>query len=234
MISASKISVIIPCINEATNLSELIPLLLKFGGRSIEEIIVSDGGSTDDSREIANELGAKVIHCEKRSRAYQMNCAASHAKGDVLYFVHADTRPLQSFASDIQEALTKSHQAGCYRYQFQSDSLFLKINSWFTRFNGLLSGGGDQTLFITKALFEKLDGFDETYCIMEDFDLVRRVRKQTSFHIIPKSIQVSARKYESNSWLRVQIANLAAFCFFILKKPPTQIKGLYYKLLNHR
>jgi GT2 family glycosyltransferase len=110
----------------------------------------------------------------------------------------------------------------------------LKVNSWFTRFDGVFSGGGDQTLFIKKALFEDLNGFDEKYIIMEDFDLVRRIRQKTEFRIIPKSIKVSARKYENNSWLRVQLVNLTVFIYFLSNKQPSKIKNLYCRLLNHR
>lgn len=163
-----------------------------------------------------------------------MNTAAKIALGEVLYFVHADTRPLPSFFDDIKTSCSKRYLAGCYRYRFDSDDYLLKFNSWFTRFNGPFSGGGDQTLFIKKSLFEELNGFDEEYIIMEDFDLVRRIREKTEFRIIPKSIKVSARKYENNSWLRVQLANLAVFIYFLSNKQPSKIKILYCRLLNHR
>ncbi len=163
-----------------------------------------------------------------------MNAAAKISTGEVLYFVHADTRPLPSFSEDINSSISNGHLAGCYRYQFDSENYLLKINSWFTRFNGLFSGGGDQTLFVKKTFFEDLNGFDEEYTIMEDFDLVRRIREKTKFLIIPKSIKVSARKYENNSWLRVQLTNLVVFIYFLSNKQASKIKILYCSLLNHR
>jgi rSAM/selenodomain-associated transferase 2 len=230
-----KVSVIMPVLNEAENLTEIIPGLILFGNQNLAEIVVVDGGSTDGSREIAQSLGAKVLVSPIKSRAAQMNLGAQYAKGDVFYFIHADTRILPGYIEDLQEAIQKGEfHAGCYRFKFDSPKILLKINSWFTRFNGVMSGGGDQTLFILRSVFTELGGFDETYTIMEDFDLVRRIRRSHRFCIIPKSILVSARKYDNNSWLKVQVANLTVIILFFMKSPPTKLKSIYQKMLVHR
>ncbi len=228
------LSIIIPIYNEEENLKELLPLLIQNSPKSDREILVVDAASTDQSKELCHQLGVNYILASEASRATQMNKGAAVAKGSVLYFVHADSRPKESFFEDISLAISNGKKAGCYRYKFDSDSLMLKINGWFTRFNGLFAGGGDQTLFIQKSFFEELEGFDEEYCIMEDFDLVKRIKAVSDFYIIPKSIMVSARKYDENSWLRVQIANLVAFVYFMLKFPPAKIKSAYFQLLKHR
>jgi len=229
-----KISVIIPTLNEEENLKILIPLLFSNGNSEWIEVIVADANSNDQTRAISESLGANYISCPVKSRAAQRNAGAKISKGDVSYFVHADTRPLESFVADIKTSISVGYLAGCYRYRFDSENFLLKVNSWLTRFNGVFSGGGDQTLYIEKALFNDLNGFDEEYTIMEDFDLVRRIREITEFRILPKSIKVSARKYENNSWLKVQLANLAAFTYFLSNKQPSKIKNLYCRLLNNR
>jgi rSAM/selenodomain-associated transferase 2 len=228
-----KLSVIIPTLNEAENIKELIPFLKKQGGDFISEIIVVDGGSKDSTCIIAENLGARVLKSDTASRAVQMNLGAHHATANTLYFVHADTRPLGSFAIDLQKALIKGYKAGCYRYRFDSESFLLRLNSWFTRFNGLFSGGGDQTLFITRDFFDKLGGFDPKFCLMEDFELVKRIKKKTKFYIIPKTMTVSARKYRGNSWLRVQLANLYVFTLFHFGVAPEKLKYSYSILLHH-
>lgn len=220
--------------NEEENIKSLVPFIFSIENSEIIEVIVADANSTDHTQSIAKSLGAIYISCSAKSRAAQMNAGAKISKGDILYFVHADTKPLASFAEDIQTNIAKGNLAGCYRYRFDSDNLLLRANSYFTRFNGIFSGGGDQTLYIEKAFFYELNGFDEEYTIMEDFELVRRIREKIEFRIIPKSIKVSARKYENNSWLRVQLANLAVFIYFLSKKQPSKIKNLYCRLLNHR
>jgi rSAM/selenodomain-associated transferase 2 len=226
-----KLSVIIPTLNEAENIKELIPLLHKYGGDFITEIIVVDGGSEDKSCEIAQNLGARVLKSELSSRAVQLNLGANMATASTFYFVHADTRPLKSFATDLQKALIEGHKAGCFRYQFDSNTFLLRLNSWFTRFNGIFSGGGDQTLFITRDFFNTLGGYDVRFCFMEDFELVKRIKRKTKFHIIPKAITVSARKYRANSWLRVQLVNLFVFTLFHVGVAPEKLKRSYSILL---
>lgn len=234
MSSNFKISVIIPTLNEEENLKILIPLLFSNGNSERIEVIVADAESSDRTRAICESLGVIYISPSAKCRAVQMNAGAKISKGDVLYFVHADTRPLESFVADIEASILKGYLAGCYRYRFDSDNFLLKVNAWFTRFNGIFSGGGDQTLYIGKSFFNDLNGFDEEYTIMEDFDLVRRIREKTEFRIIPKSIKVSPRKYKNNNWLKVQLANLAVFIYFLSNKQPSKIKNLYCRLLNNR
>jgi rSAM/selenodomain-associated transferase 2 len=226
-----KLSVIIPTLNEAENIEELIPYLVKYGGDFISELIVVDGGSKDDTCQVAERLGAKVYHSEVKSRAVQLNLGASYATANILFFVHADTRPANSFAEDLQLAVIQGYKAGCFRYKFDSETFLLKINSWFTRYNGLFSGGGDQTLFITRDFFNTLDGYDSKFCLMEDFELVKRIKRKTKFHIIPKTMTVSARKYRENSWIRVQLANLTVFTLFHFGVAPEKLKKSYSILL---
>jgi rSAM/selenodomain-associated transferase 2 len=229
-----KLSIIIPVLNEAKNLIEMLPFFLNHKTKNNFEVIIVDGGSEDDSFEIASSFGIKALHSDKSSRACQMNLGARWSKGEILYFVHADTRILPSFYNDIIKAVDSGKSAGCFAYSFDSHSRLLKVNSWFTQFNGLLAGGGDQTLFVKREVFEALGGFDERYCIMEDFDFVRRLKKKYGFHVIPKKISVSARKYESNSWIRVQLVNLLMIVLFHFKTSPIKLKRLYSGLLRYR
>lgn len=232
MTETNKISVIIPCLNEEANLKELIPYLIKHGGGLLSEIVLADGGSKDSSVLIAESFGLLVVKTSICNRAMQLNLGAYHATGGILYFVHADSRPVKEFAKVILSTNSQGKQVGCFRYKFDSESRLLKLNSWFTRFNGLLSGGGDQTLFINKSFFDSLGGFDESFCVMEDFELVRRIRQKSDFHVLPNKITVSARKYIENSWLKVQLANFTAFSLFLLKVKPARIKSLYLNFLN--
>jgi rSAM/selenodomain-associated transferase 2 len=230
--SENTISIIIPVWNEANNLRELLPILLESKRHNVLEVLVIDGESTDESIDIAKRCNASVISSPLKSRAVQLNFGAKHANGEILYFIHADSRPLLSFEEDILHEISIGNEAGCYRYKFDSSSKLLKLNSWFTRFNGIFAGGGDQTLFISKSLFNDLGGYDERFTIMEDFELVKRIRKVTKFKVIQKSILVSARKYETNSWLSVQWANFLAIMAFKMGVPPESIKTLYSSRLN--
>jgi GT2 family glycosyltransferase len=152
----------------------------------------------------------------------------------VFYFVHADVKPVPSFVADIFSSIESGHPAGCYRFRFDSDHRLLRFNAYCTRFNGMMCRGGDQTLYITRHLFEELGGYNEYFTIMEDFDFIRRIRKNHAFRIIPKSITVSARKYKDNSWLRVQLANLTVFTMYLLKRSPQDMATTYKRFLHYR
>jgi len=227
-----EISVIIPTFNEEGNIHQLVSFIIKNKTGLIKEVIVVDGRSEDQTVSMAQQSGAKTIISPIRSRAIQMNLGAKHATGDIFYFVHADVKLIDSFATDIYKAVQSGYPSGCYCYRFDSKSWLLKTNAYCTRFTGIMYRGGDQTLFIERKSFEILKGFDETFVIMEDYDLIQRIRKKYRFKIIPKRITVSSRKYKSNSWLRIQIANLTIFTMYFLKQPSKKMASLYKRMLN--
>ena len=227
----NKISIIIPTLNEAQNIARLVPFLLENGKNFVHEIIVVDAESKDETVLFAQMSGAKVV-ISPLGRAKQMNHAAAIAEGNILYFVHADTLPPKHFETAIIEAYSMGKMAGCFPFVFDSPSFLLKINAYFTRFPFLWCRGGDQTLFITKDFFEKLNGFDEKYSIMEEYDFILRAKKRHPFHILKGNVLVSARKYEENGYFRVQIANFLAFNMFRLNFSQAKILKTYKNILN--
>ena len=229
-----KISVIIPTLNEADTIGALVHDLQKHGCGRLADLLVVDGGSTDGTVERSRQAGAQVVVSPQPGRANQMNYGAALTSGDVLYFVHADVQIHPDFVSDIRQAIADGNDAGCYRFRFASARPLLRLNSYGTRFPGIMSRGGDQTLFIMRELFDRLGGFQERYVVMEDFDIIVRIREMGRFCIIPKDVIVSARKYETNSWLRVQVANLTAFSLFFMNVAPIRIAQTYKRMLRSR
>ncbi len=223
-----KISVIIPVFNEVKLIAETIQFIKNNGGNLLEEIIVVDAGSTDNTVLFAKNSGALVYNSAKMGRAEQMNLGAKMAKSDILYFVHADTKPPETFASEIIEAIKNGSEIGCFRLKLNSKKLLFFINEWFTRFNVMWCRGGDQTLFVTKKLYNKLNGFDEKFVIMEEYDFIIKAKKIAKFKILNNSTLASARKYENNGWLKVMVANYIAYKMFTKKIEPQKIKD-YYK-----
>jgi rSAM/selenodomain-associated transferase 2 len=230
-----QFSIIIPTYNEATHIQRLILHLQRIAAGYTYEIIVCDGGSSDSTIEIAAAAGAKTIASPVKGRAGQMNYASHQACGAILYFVHADCLPPESCFSAIHKRISNGFEAGCFRYKFDSNRWYLKFNAFFTRFSGMICRGGDQTLFIKKATFEQIKGFNERFIIMEDYDLVRRLRRgHHTFQIIPEYAIVSARKYDKNSWLKVNFANTVAMLMFISgAASPQRIKATYHGLIKH-
>ena len=223
-------SVVIPTYNEANNIVRLVTELRRYAPQA--QVLVVDAHSPDGTAEAARQAGATVLLAPKPGRAAQMNHAAAHATGELLYFVHADVSLHPDFVATISQAVADGFPAGCYRFRFDSRHPLLRINSYGTRFEGIMSRGGDQTLFITRALFEQLGGFNERFVIMEDFEIIQRIRRVVRFFIAPHAVTVSARKYTTNSWLRVQLANLTAFSLFFLKASPVKIARTYKAMLN--
>lgn len=227
------VSVIIPTYNEAKQILELISYLFRHGGSLLHEIIVVDAGSTDNTLALAQEAGAKIFVSPVKSRAAQMNLGAEKSEGAILFFVHADAFPPATFSSDITHATREDPEAaGCYRMKFKSDKKLLRLNSYFTRYNGLFSGGGDQTLFLTRTLFERLGKFNERFVIMEDFDFTRRAKKHARFRILSGDVSISARKYDKNSYLRVNLVNLLMIILFRSGVDPLALRSLYRRMLH--
>lgn len=226
------ISVIIPVLNEAAQIERLVAYILKHGGDEIQEVIVADGGSTDQTVSLAKKAGATVLQTST-GRAVQMNAAAAIARGTILYFVHADTLPPTTFVQNIKEALENGWQMGCFRYQFDVPSRMLRFNAWFTQFDFLFCQGGDKTFFIPANLFHQLGRYDESYIIMEEYDFLKRAFKQgIPFVVLPENALVSARKYQNRSWLKVQIANLVVFNLWRFNlATPVRLYSLYKRLL---
>ena len=226
------LSIIIPTYNEAEHISKLLLHLQKTSHQNFE-IIVADGGSLDGTQKIVKNAAVKLISSPEKGRAKQMNFASKQAKGDVLYFVHADSLPPITFIEDIENALIEGFSIGCYRFKFNSNKKILQLNAYLTRFDRIMCRGGDQSLFVTKDLFNELNGYCEQHKVMEDYDIIIRARKKHPFKIIPKDVLVSARKYDHNSYLKVNIANLLAFMMFYAKVDHDKIIKVYKKMLNH-
>lgn len=226
------ISVIIPILNEAAHLRELLPRLWKFANGHVTEIIVADAGSDDASEAVAKEFGAQYVHVGLKNRAAQMNAGAYIAISPYLYFVHADTLPPETYSTQIVKLLSKPEQMGCFRYQFRSNSLMLQFNAWFTRLPFLWCQGGDKTFFIRKECFDDLGGYNPYFCIMEEYDFLKRALPSRKLTVLADYASVSARKYASRSWLRVQIANAVVFNGWRVGVPPQKLVRWYQALLS--
>lgn len=229
-----RISIIIPTYNEAEHIAGTVKHLKEAGAYADMEVIVSDAGSTDDTCAIAATEGATVQVSSVKGRAGQMNHGVKQATGEVLYFVHADTRPPRMFPTIIAEAIGSGYDHGSFRTRFEAGPALLKVNAWFTRFNRPFFRGGDQSLWVMRDLFEKCRGYKEDMLIMEDYDLLERMRHTGNFHLSNESTVISARKYTANSWLRVQLANLKVVRMYRQGASQEDMLRTYRKMLNYR
>ena len=215
----TKISIIIPILNEAETIEKLLEHLSQNSSKeNIVEIIVVDGGSTDGSLKIASgraqsrpidlstalEETAIVVLNSEKGRAKQMNTGSKVATGNILYFLHADSFPPKDFDQHIINEVEKGNLAGCFRLQFNHKHWWLRLASWLTQFHWRACRGGDQSQFITKTLFDEIGGFDESYVIYEDNMLINELYKRKQFTVINKKLKTSARRYEKHGIWKLQ------------------------------
>ena len=201
------ISIIIPVLNEVDNIEKSINhLLSSVNLENNHEIILVDGGSKDGTIEKLEPLLSKkiVLMHSAKGRATQMNFGAKQAKGNIFYFLHADSFPPKHFDSLIANEISKGNLAGCFCMQFDSQHWWLRLASWLTQFNWRACRGGDQSLFITKDLFNDIGGYDESFKIFEDQIIIKELYKRNQFKVINKKLISSARRYKTNGVWRLQ------------------------------
>lgn len=225
------ISIIIPTYNEQTELPNLLQHLENYGRGQIE-IVVIDAGSTDGTQKSAQNFNVLFLRTPVKGRAVQMNYGAAQANGDILFFVHADTLPPASFIDDIHTAINAGFDLGRYCSAYRSKSVLLKLNALLSGFDSTAGMGGDQTLFVTKKCFNQCGGFNTEMKIMEEFDFCKRARIQGRYKIIRKPVFISARKYENNSWLKVQRANFKVFRMYASGANQEALVATYRRMLK--
>lgn len=199
-----QISIIIPVLNEEACIAPVLRFLKENSNpENLKEILVVDAGSTDKTVEIASKLGAKIVQAPK-GRSKQLNLGVQKAQGEILYFLHVDTLPPKDFDKSIVHAVNTGNEAGCFRMRFDSSSRFLAFFAWFTKLNFKVCRGGDQSLFITKTLFQKTGGFNESYVVYEDNEFTDRLYDLVNFKILPRHVITSARRFEERGEMALQ------------------------------
>lgn len=160
-----------------------------------------DGGSTDNTVQIAEASGVKVISAG-RGRGEQMSIGARAASGDVLWFLHADTiAPLEAGAL-IEAALEdKNVLGGNFRVRFGGNSRAARFLTWLhPKTHGPRLSFGDSAIFVRRTTYEEVGGF-RSYPLFEDLDLVKRLLQKGRFVRLPASVTTSSRRFERGSFI---------------------------------
>ncbi len=208
------ISVIVPTLDEARYLPRALSNAVSVSG---VEVIVADGGSTDATTDIAEEAGCRVLRCAAR-RARQVNAGAEAARGDILLFLHADSRLPEGFAEAVHEALNRPRvAAGAFRLRIDGPERALRLMEWGVRVRSRLfqMPYGDQALFMKAERFRAVGGFPDVP-IMDDFMLVRRLRRLGRIVVLPDPVVTSARRWHAlgpwrTMWINQKV--ILGYCF---------------------
>jgi rSAM/selenodomain-associated transferase 2 len=228
-----NLDIIIPTLNEKENLLELLPFLKDHTSNTTKIYVVDSVQSSDNTSQLCQQHDITYLKSEFARRSIQMNEGAAMGKGDTILFLHADVRPPADFEKLISQEFTKGYKTGFFCYKFNPSSPLLKINEYFTKLNGIFAGGGDQCQFFRRYLFEQYGGYKEELEIMEDFEMIERLRhNKERLTIIKNPATVSARKYRDNSYLKVNLVNLISFIKYKKNVCPKEIKAYYKKSLN--
>lgn len=226
------ISIIIPTYNEADQIGQTISKTMAASGPHQTEIIVVDDGSTDDTVALAKKCRVITVRSERKGRGAQMNRGASVAKGEILYFLHADSIPPQNFTNYIYDAINAGAISGCFRLQFDYNHWFLRANCWVTRFNINAIRFGDQSLFITKDVFLKSGGFREDLLVMEDQEIIHRIKKRGKFKVMNAAVTTSARKYHDNGIYNMQAIFFRIWLLYYLGFSQQYLLKVYKSLIK--
>ena len=229
----NSISIIIPARNETVQLPVLLIYLKVVTGKEfIAAIIVSDGKSSYAPVRMEKLYGAKVVVSTRAGRGTQMNAGAKTATGNILYFLHADSIPPSGFVDDILGKIDSGYIAGCYRLRFDYNHWFLKANAWFTRFNVNAIRFGDQSLFVRKSDFETIGGFREDLIIMEDQEIIHRIRTKGRFAVIAGYVTTSARKYRVNGIYRMQGVFFYIYFAYVFGASQQKLVSIFKKFIR--
>ena len=226
------ITVILPTYQEADRIAGTLEAVRQADrDHLVRQTVVADGGSRDGTAELAQAAGAEVVRCSK-GRARQCNAGASQATEPVLFFLHADTEPPAGFSSSIRRSLELGFGCGCFRLSFRNPHPLLHFCAWFTRFNCNWMRFGDQGLFVRRDLFRAIGGYREDMQVMEDQEIVVRLRKRAQFTVLPEYACTSSRKYRENGVFRTQLAFGIVWALYSLGWSQEDLVGVYRRLIR--
>ena len=223
------VSIIVPIYNEVATLPGFLEHLkaLRAADPTSLELVLVDGGSSDASVQIIEDAGLACRHTD-RGRAVQMNDGAQAAAGDVLLFLHADTRISSTAIARARQATDEGAIGGFFRVCLRSPRPLLrfvgKMISWRSRLSGVASG--DQAIFVTRSAFDQAGGY-APLPLFEDVDLSRRLKRLGPFLAMDTSVITSARRWENGGAIRTILRMWALRVLYYCGVSPDRLERYY-------
>ena len=224
-----RLAIVVPTLNEEDTVRRNLPAALGVA----DEVIVSDGGSTDATVEVARSLGARVV-TGPPGRGSQLNLGAAQAlapttePADILLFLHADTTLPPGGAEAVRAAVARGAQGGAFLLRFDADRpmqrLGTRLVNWRTRW--LRVPLGDQAQWATRETFEKLGGFPD-WPLLEDVRFMGRLRRLPGFTIIEEPVVTGSRRFLEQGSVRTVAINWLIWLLFLGGVSPHRLARLY-------
>lgn len=198
----SGLSIIVPVLNEAASIESTLGALVTLRAQGAEVIVV-DGGSSDDTPSRARPLADRVL-VAPRGRASQMNAGAGRARGDILLFLHADTRlPEMAVVAMLQEFSQGGNVWGRFDVDIEGQhpllTMVAALMNWRSRLTGISTG--DQAIFVRREVFEAAGGYSDIP-LMEDIEISRRLKRVSRPLCIRRRVATSGRRWEKHGVVR--------------------------------
>lgn len=212
-----------PALDEASSLERHLPTALAVA----DEVVVSDGGSRDDSVDVARHLGARIV-TGKPSRGGQLNRGARAANADILLFLHADTELPPEAADQVRRAVADGAVGGAFHVRFLENRPILRLGARLINLRTRLLRVplGDQGQFATRSAFGALGGFRD-WPILEDLDFIRRLKRQGRVAILPSRVTTSGRRFLTRGVVRTVATNWLIWALFFLGVSPHRLSRWY-------
>ncbi len=231
-----KISIVIPTLNEAAHIQRTLGSIASqaLSENLKVELLIADGGSTDDTPERIMEffetndtLPVRMFLSEK-GRAKQMNCGAHFASGDALLFLHADTQLGENALLELANVLENPKvEFGYFAMRFDSENPIAEFYASLTNINSLLTHYGDSGIFVRRDFFERVGKFPEQD-FLEDVEFLQRAARHCEPHLIERaSVMTSARRFEKNGYLWQMLSNIGIVGLYKLGASPDWLKQFY-------
>lgn len=227
------ISVVIPTLNASNELPRTLAALVPAAvGGLVKEVIVSDGGSSDETTTITEAAGARLVAGAK-GRGGQLALGAAAARGRWLLFLHADTRLEPKWSEETRALLDDESRICVFTLSFDTKGWAPALVAAGAMLRTRIFGApyGDQGLLISRKLYDAIGGFADMP-LFEDVDLIRRIIRRSgrkSLHVMKARAVTSAARYERDGYLHRVLRNARCLVQFYTGVPPEQIAERYYR-----
>lgn len=223
--SDGRLSIVIPSLNEGAVIGATLERIRACAPGA--EVLVVDGGSTDDTVAIVQRAGARVTKAE-RGRGVQCHAGAQQTRSEWLLFLHADTLLPLAFERVLGEfAARPTAHIGTFRVRFSDGGWLLNALTWAAnRFDSVLTRYGDQGILVRRSFYDEIGGFPP-WPLFEDVALLQAARKRTRVHWLPAQVSTSARRFQERGLLRQRLLNAGLMLRYLAGASPHELAARY-------